>query len=132
MRISIAATLTLLLLVMPASGELRVCNSTGYPLTVAVGYNKDSNWKSEGWWRIEGGSCQVVISGDLDKRYYYYYAEHKWERGGEWSGKDFFCISRNKFIINGDTRCEERGYERKGFRQIDTGDSTSWRVNLTD
>jgi uncharacterized membrane protein len=132
MRISIAAMLTLLL-VMPASGELRVCNSTGYPLTLALGYYQDGNWKSEGWWRIDGGACQVVISGDLTNRYYYYYAEHKWERGGEWSGnRDFFCISRNRFIIYGNARCEDRGYEKKGFRQIDVGTVTSWKVNLTD
>jgi uncharacterized membrane protein len=122
---------TLLLSAIPAAAELEICNKTGYPVDVAIGYNERNRWVSKGWWNIAGGRCAVVVGGDLKDRYYYYYAEHR-QVGGKWAGNYPFCVSRNTFTIVDDKNCESRGYEKQGFKRIDTGNSKSWRRNLTD
>jgi uncharacterized membrane protein len=121
----------LLLVVPPAAAEWTICNKTGYPVVLAVGYKKGNQWISEGWWHISGGHCDHVVGGDLRQRYYYYYAEHE-EIGGQWGGNAWFCVSHNSFTIVGDENCNKRGYEQKGFRKVDTGDSKSWTTSLTD
>jgi uncharacterized membrane protein len=130
-RVSVVAAVAFLVLATPASAELRFCNKTGYPIAVAIGSQEGDVSVSEGWWRIQGGTCAVVISGDLTKRYIYFHAKHE-EIGGEWSGDYYFCVSENSFTIEGDKNCESRGYTRVGFIEIDTGDERSWTHNLND
>ena len=119
------------LFVPRAAAEWTVCNKTGYPVVVAMGYKEDDRWISKGWWHIAGGYCSEIISGDLENRYYYYYAEQVGFTG-KWGGDASFCVSQNSFTIVGDQNCESRGYERKGFRTVDTGDSKSWTTSLVD
>ena len=121
----------LLFSAVPAMAGLEICNRTGYPATIALGFNERNRWVSKGWYNIAGGDCEVLVRGDLTERYYYYYAEHV-QRGGKWAGKYTFCVSRNSFNIVGDKNCESRGYEKQGFRQIDTGEAKSWKQTLTD
>jgi uncharacterized membrane protein len=121
----------LFLFATPASAQWTICNKTGYPVVLAIGHEKNDQWISEGWWHILGGHCTEVISGELRKRYYFYYAEHV-EIGGEWNGNYPFCVSHNSFTIVGDKNCERRGYTKKNFRRTDTGQSKSRTTNLTD
>ena len=121
-----------LLFAPSATAEWTVCNKTGYPVVFAMGYqSKNDQWVSEGWWHIDGGHCADVIKQDLRKRYYYYYAEHE-EIGGKWGGDYTFCVSHNSFTIVGAENCEKRSYEKRGFRKLDTRQSTFWTINLTD
>ncbi|NQW10399.1 MAG: DUF1036 domain-containing protein [Alphaproteobacteria bacterium] len=120
-----------------ASADWNICNKTGYPVQVAIGYAKGKVWWSEGWWEIDpGGECLAVVSGDLANKYYYYYAAHL-EVGGEWSGDYNFCVSDNAFTIknrsSGDSlNCEGRSYDTEGFIEVDTKESRSWTTNLVD
>lgn len=102
-----------------ANATLDICNQTDRTQFVAIGYQTDEGWASRGWWSIEPGGCAQVVEGDLDRRYYYYRAESD---GGSFVDEGYnFCTSQQAFGILGDTECEERGYDTKGFREIDTG-----------
>jgi len=114
-----------------AQAELRLCNKTPARVGIAIGYKGPSDWVSEGWWNIEPESCQVVVDGPLPSRYYYLYALD-YEDGGAWGGTAFMCTDEKEFTIEGISDCVARGYERRGFAEVDTGDSTSWTIQLTE
>lgn len=129
---SILAFLAVVLLSAPAWADWRLCNKTGYPVEVSIGYYKDGSWWSEGWWKIEpGGRCATVISGDLTNRHYYYMANHL-EIGGGWYGDYTFCVTTKAFTIRGDSNCEGRGYRTQGFLQADSEQARNMTTNLTD
>jgi uncharacterized membrane protein len=139
MRISLLLNLwmfsicAMFLSVPPAAAQLTICNKTGYPADVAVGYQSGDDWQSKGWYQIDGGHCTEVISGDLTQRYYYFYAFRTQGPGMIWHGDYWLCVSQDSFTIVGATeRCTERGYQKKGFIQIDTGDYKSFTQGLSD
>jgi len=104
-----------------AQAGLEVCNETGETQSISIGYKGETDWTSEGWWNVEPGACAHLVGGDLTKRYYYYHANSK---GDRFRGQDFiFCTRPDEFTIVGDTDCENRGYERAEFREIDTGET---------
>ena len=91
----------------------------------------DAGWTSEGWWRIPATSCKTIIEGQLSSRFYYLYAE---DANGEarWAGDINMCVAENEFKIAGVSECFQRGYQRMGFREYDTGEQASWMVQLTE
>ena len=125
----IGAALTALFPVVAFAG-LEICNETGEAHLVALGYKGDTDWSSEGWWRIKAGSCTTVVKGDLTRRYYYFHAA---SRSGVFKGEDYvFCTTASAFTIIGDTGCETRGYQKSDFREIDTGKTAkSFTLTLT-
>lgn len=127
----LTANVALLLSTSPASAELRLCNKTPAQIGIAIGYKSHRDWVSEGWWNIEADSCQVVVDGPLPARYYYLYALD-YEEGGAWAGTAFMCTNDKEFTIEGTTDCVARGYERRGFVEVDTGDKLSWTVQLSE
>lgn len=114
----------------PALADFRVCNATQNLVGVAIGYRANDGWKTEGWWQIEGSTCKTLIEGPLSSRFYYLYAEDA-ERGGRWDGPINMCIAKEPFKIAGVTDCYARGFERAGFQEYDTGEQSSWMVQLT-
>ena len=110
----------------PARAELTVCNETGKPLSIAIGYKSGADWVSEGWWNVAAGDCQALIDGDLQNRHYYY-RDFNDRIAGEGY---YFCTSRDEFTIAGDTDCASRGYERADFAHLDIGSSAK-RLTLT-
>lgn len=114
-----------------AKADLRMCNSTPSRVGVAIGYNNGKEWVSEGWWNVEANSCEILLEGPLVARFYYFYAID-YDQGGEWSGTDYMCTADKVFLIREINRCEERGYHRNGFMEVDTGENTSWTVRLTE
>ena len=104
-----------------AEAGFKVCNKTELTQSVAIGYKGDTDWTSEGWWNIKPGDCATLITGDLKKRYYYYYAEAD---GREFQSQNYvFCTKNDAFTIVGDTDCEKRGFETVRFREVDTGET---------
>jgi len=114
-----------------ARAELRLCNKTPVQVGIAIGYKDQTDWVSEGWWNVDAESCQVVVDGPLPSRYYYLYALD-YEEGGAWGGTAFMCTHDKEFTIEGTTDCVARGFERRGFVEVDTGDKLSWTVQLTE
>ena len=114
-----------------ARADLRVCNDTDVLAGVAIGYRAEAGWITEGWWHIESGNCKTLIEGGLKSRYYYLYAEDA-QRGGRWTGPVNMCLAENEFKIVGFEDCFARGFQRAGFQEHDTGNQSSWMIQLTD
>ena len=115
----------------PAAAGFSVCNGTEHPASVAFGFFDGEDWSSQGWWRVDAGSCTEISRMPLTARYYYLYAMHE-EIGGSWNGNRSFCVGTQNFRIRGRTDCLARGYDRKRFYQIDTREATDWTETLSD
>lgn len=114
-----------------AFADFRVCNATQSLVGVAIGYRVKTGWTTEGWWHVNASSCKTLIEGPLSSRYYYIYAEDA-ERGGRWEGGINMCVADKEFKIAGINDCFARGFQRSGFQEYDTGEQSSWMVQLTD
>ena len=119
------------LIATPAFADLKICNATPGRVGVALGYQDSKGWATEGWWNIPSKTCENLLKGPLPSRFLYVYAID-YERGGDWSGKHFMCTTDKSFAIRDVKNCAQRGYQRKGFYEIDTGSSRSWTVRLAD
>jgi uncharacterized membrane protein len=115
----------------PARADLRMCNGTDSRVGVSIGYNDLSSWLTEGWWNIAPRACETLIRGDLNARYFYVYAID-YDRGGEWGGPHFMCTREREFTIRGFQDCLARGFDKLGFKEIDTTQQKSWTIQLTD
>jgi uncharacterized membrane protein len=126
---AVCAALLGLALAFPAHAALDVCNRAKHPARVALGRFDGRAWMSEGWWTIQPGKCATLIGTPLDARYYYLYGTDT--DSGVWDGGTGFCTApKEKFSISGQGDCARRGYDRKRFFQIDTGNSASHIQNL--
>ncbi|GAA4657493.1 hypothetical protein GCM10023262_00500 [Bartonella pachyuromydis] len=114
-----------------AKADFRVCNSTQQSVGVALGYRTFSGWVSEGWWVVPVTECKTLIEGPLSSRFYYFYAEGA-QKKGNWAGSITMCVQDSQFTIQGVHDCFPRGYQKAEFKEIDTGNQTSWMVQLTD
>ncbi|WP_409361176.1 DUF1036 domain-containing protein [Bartonella heixiaziensis] len=114
-----------------AKADFRVCNSTQQSVGVALGYRTFSGWVSEGWWTVPVTECKTLIEGPLSSRFYYFYAEGA-QKKGNWPGSVTMCVQDSQFTIQGVHDCFPRGYQKVEFKEIDTGNQTSWMVQLTD
>ena len=116
-------------LAFPAHAALNVCNRAKHTARVALGRFDGRAWMSEGWWIILPGRCATLVGTPLDARYYYLYGTDT--ESGVWDGATGFCTAqKEKFSISGQGDCARRGYDRRRFFQIDTGNSTSHTQNL--
>ncbi len=114
-----------------ARAELTVCNTTASRIGLALGYKSARGWTTEGWWNIAAQTCESLLKGPLTKRYFYVYAVD-YERGGGWSGAHVMCINSKSFTIDEVKDCEERGYRKAEFYEVDVGDAKTWTVRLSD
>lgn len=115
-----------------ARADFRICNKTTSRVGIALGYKAERNWMTEGWWTVDADSCETLLAGPLQARYYYMYAVD-YEQGGEWSGTTaYMCTQDREFTIQGVNDCVARGYQKTGFYEIDTGNQASWTVQLTE
>lgn len=127
----IAAAFVFVLMAAPAEARLAVCNSTAHPAKLALGRFDGTRWVSEGWWKIDGHRCATLIATPLDARYYYLYATDGGP--GSWDGSRAFCVSNSdSFKIVGRADCAGRGFDSKGFFEVDTGTKTDYTQSLSD
>jgi uncharacterized membrane protein len=102
----------------------KICLAFGYPIPP---YSSPI-WVSEGWWNIDPGVTAIVYAEKLDSRYYYFYA---YDATGNWGGDTVFNVSDNAFKLKRPSECINT-YNTKLFRQIDTGNSKTFLLCLTD
>ena len=114
----------------PAAADLELCNKTQSRVGVAIGYKDKDGWASEGWWNIGPNACETLYPGPLIARYYYVFAVD-YDKGGSWGGKANLCTRDKLFTIRGIGKCEERGYQKTGFFEVDTQEHTKWTVSLS-
>ena len=112
-------------------GDFRLCNQTESNVGVAIGYKRENEWTTEGWWNVPSKTCRSIIQGPLVSRYYYLYAVD-YDAGGKWGGSFQMCTQARAFTIAGYQNCIARGFEQTGFYEIDTGAQQSWTVQLTE
>jgi uncharacterized membrane protein len=125
------AFVLLLAFSLPADAAFTVCNKTAHPARVALGWFDGSAWISQGWWTIAAKACESLLPGPLDARYYYLYAADG--GSGSWSGARGFCVGPgSRFEIAGRADCAGRGFERKGFFEVDTGRAANYTQSLSD
>ncbi len=128
MRLILAALLGIAF-TMPVHAALDVCNKAKHPAKVALGRFDGRTWMSEGWWTIRPGNCALLIKTALDARYYYLYGTDT--ESGVWDGGTSFCTAaRENFSISGQGDCARRGYDRKRFFLIDTGNNANHTQTL--
>ncbi|HEY0106954.1 MAG TPA: DUF1036 domain-containing protein [Rhizomicrobium sp.] len=131
MRLAAALALAFLVAAGSAQARLSVCNKGARPVKVAVGLFNGTRWTSEGWWHVEGRKCTELVAGRLLARYYYMYATDG--AAGTWDGGKSFCTGADdKFSIIGRGGCAERGFDRRGFFEIDTGNRLNFTQMLSD
>jgi uncharacterized membrane protein len=116
--------------ISPAYADLRVCNQTPDPISVALGYRAERGWQSEGWWVAPPSQCATVFQGNLNSRFFYLFAADD-IGGGAWDGSFYMCTRDDTFTIFGVEDCLARGYERTGFFEVDTQNKTDWTLQLT-
>lgn len=123
-----------------AHADLKLCNTTSSRIGVVIGYKDDKGWTSEGWWNIPSNVCWTLIKGDLVARYYYVHAID-YDRPGVWDRNEhvvssksefYMCTEDKAFVIRGASRCEDRGFNRTRFFEVDTKDEKSWTITLQD
>lgn len=118
---------------------LIMCNKTDYLVWAATGIVREDSFESRGWHRIDAKDCAQVINGNLDDKYYFYYAEAVTDTGRQavragrpvlWQGDFTMCTKSTRFVINNREDCQARGLDAAKFRRIDTGTARKWQVNL--
>ncbi len=114
----------------PAQANLKLCNKTVSRIGVALGYKDTKGWASEGWWNLEPNTCEILLEGPLIARYYYIYAVD-YDLGGSWGGKAYMCTRDKVFTIRAIKGCEERGYQKTGYFEVDTGEEKDWTISLS-
>lgn len=114
-----------------AHADLKLCNSTASRVGVAIGYQDDKGWATEGWWNIASQTCETLLRGALPSRFVYVHAID-YDRGGEWVGKNMMCTHSKSFAIRDVKECSKRGYKQTGFFEVDTGEAKEWTIRLTD
>ncbi len=72
----------------------------------------------------------MLLKGPLIARYYYIYAVD-YDKGGSWGGKAMMCTRDKIFTIRGIETCEQRGFQKTGFFEVDTGEETDWTISLS-
>lgn len=131
MRLSVALILLLTVPVTSAWAAFTVCNKANVTAKVALGVYNGTEWESQGWWTIRSQKCETLIPGRLNARYYYLYGTDG--ESGTWSGGTYFCTQpQPKFTITGRGNCALRGFDRKGFFAVDTGNSPNWKQSLSN
>jgi uncharacterized membrane protein len=115
----------------PALAAFNVCNRTGQPARLAMGRFDGTSWTSEGWWTVRPKTCTAILTGPLQGRFYYLHASDG--AAGTWEGKTRFCVSPDKrFKAVGRANCAKRGYDSRGFFEVDTGKKADWTQSLSN
>lgn len=124
---------------LPAEAAFLFCNRTQHPIEAAFGYREQVAWISEGWWQIQPGQCARVFNRPLTQRFYFYFARVLESPSASsqppmtWAGKYIFCVDNKAFRVEGDGQCAVRGYQEKGFQEVDIGPNQhDYTLNFED
>ena len=106
-----------------------ICNDTTKPLAAAIAKKDGANWISQGWWKIEAGSCAQAITTPLAADNIYLFAQ---KVGGSAvvAGRTTFCAANIEFDIQGRTRCRDRGLSEVGFAETTVKGVTGYAAHV--
>lgn len=122
----------------PARADFIACTETVEPLQVALGYwTPDREWISQGWWTVPGSGCRTLLTGDLNRRYYYLHATDQsgriaWKSSREAGGspfcvaEDVYLLVMRDFVYRNRTDCGGDDYDEVWFIEVDIGNAKSF------
>lgn len=112
-----------------ARAEFQVCNQSLDVLNVAIGYDDDGEFQTEGWWNVGANRCVDLIRETLTDRYIYVYAEDVFGQAAV-AGDIAMCVGAKKFVIRGIKECWNRGHQEAHFVEVDTQSQERWTLFL--
>jgi uncharacterized membrane protein len=114
---------------LPAHAEFSVCNQSLDVFNVAIGYEEDGEFQTEGWWSIGANRCVDVIRQPLMGRFVYVYAEDVFGQAVV-EGAMPLCVGTSRFLIRGTGECWVRGHVEARFSEVDTLAQERWTMFL--
>ena len=113
-----------------SDSQLRICNQSVEPNSVAIAAMEGGAWVTRGWFPLEKQECKT-LARDINGKIYYVYAEGI--RGSVWRGTYRLCVRpKEAFTITGLGECEPRGLKTVQFDKIEVEtDKSLFTYNLT-
>ncbi|MFB9324510.1 DUF1036 domain-containing protein [Paenibacillus aurantiacus] len=122
---------------------LRFRNNTKLTVYVAFAYYNedcmgdsipDKPWpnlyEAVGWYRVNPGQTVEVLTGGVNNRQFYFYAESV-SRSLVWSGLNMINLPQNAFqLCGGAGYCDAPLCRRVGMRSIAVGNYSNYTINL--
>jgi uncharacterized membrane protein len=102
------AALTAALGAAPARADLKVCNRMSYVAETAIAIEEKNIAASRGWFRVDPGSCRVVLQGALQADRLYIHVRVSPVYGPSplpQQGHAEFCVAPANFVIGGARNC---------------------------
>lgn len=110
--------------------SLHFVNRHRAPVSICIlWYNTSCNppWRKTGWWNVNPGGVATPLIGNLNNRYYYFYARAS--DGTYWGDPNRqIAVTTNAFNV-----CLDHIFEPNWIvplKEIDTGPYTNFTVNL--
>ncbi len=103
---AILASVCLIACSAQASAKIQFCNNFAHPIAVAVAFERDGEWISEGWLEVPKDQC-VFDEKHPDVTSFYYYGETEvyGNKRWTWGRSKEFSVRTNRFTIrNADRR----------------------------
>jgi uncharacterized membrane protein len=116
-----------LVLATGAQAAFQICNKTGLPASVAVGYLDEARgWTAQGWSNIPAGQCSTVVAAPLGGAFAYVLVDSIALRPARGQKGGWFCTSERGFVTRNDDyadadrglQCAAAGLKLEQFRQI--------------
>ena len=105
------------------------CNKAGAEVWSAIAIpEKDDEYVSRGWWRLDPGQCVKVIKGSLTHDHYYVYGV-KGDGGADVpeeilaGGDRAFCINDVLFNVSNTVACTDQDLAQGLFKRVEIGAS---------
>ena len=123
-----------LVLASGAEAAFQLCNKSGQPASVAVGYlDGAKGWTAQGWSNIPDGQCSTVVPGALGGSYAYVLVDRAIMKPAPGQKGGWFCTDRRGFITrnsdyadaNRGLMCEAAGLRLEQFRQVPVNGSNA-------
>ncbi|MEQ9519377.1 MAG: DUF1036 domain-containing protein [Parvibaculum sp.] len=118
-----------------AQADYKFCNATSYVLDSAIGYETDTGWESQGWFRLLPGSCEAALPGKINYDTYYVFARSiDAHEGGTkyFDGSDRFCTTMGDFLVSGRNDCATRGFDSYDFTRVETRQGNDWTTTFSE
>src|SRR6201992_4533322 len=101
----------LLVAVVPARADLKLCNRMSYVVEAAIGIDDKAATATRGWFRLDPAACRVVVQGTLTADRILLNARSLGVYGSSpipQNGGDTLCIAPGDFVIAAARQCRTR------------------------
>lgn len=83
--------------------NVHFCSKYGTPIRIALAYQNESGFVTQGWYRIQPGECVNVETASPLKNIFYSYAYSEQAVPIQWGTEKYFCVSsKSPFLVTND------------------------------